>query len=215
LATLEVVTVVSGLSWGWIAGASTSASSFTGVTPVSFVARLVSDVARIVGVHLSVYTLHNVFGVLGLVVAGIIGIRLLLVAPDRGLQRCLGLTLLILALLGPVVWAWYVTWGVVALAPVAAGRLRTALMILITYWTVVGATKITTLWSTMVHVGAVLDVVLIASLAAVVIVPLGLYYRRPDRSERSAWRHGPDSALAPASASLLGGAAGPLPQRSA
>jgi hypothetical protein len=181
LATLEVITLATGLSWGWLHAATTSGTSFTGVTPVSFVSRLISDIGGIVGVHLSVYGLHSVFSVLGLLIAGVIGVRLLLSSPERGLVRGLGLTLLVLALLGPVVWAWYVTWGVVVLAPVAAGRLRGALIALITYWTVVGATKITTLGSTIWHAGVLQDLVLISSLAAVAIVPLGLYYRRHQR----------------------------------
>ncbi|HEX3947101.1 MAG TPA: polyprenol phosphomannose-dependent alpha 1,6 mannosyltransferase MptB, partial [Acidimicrobiales bacterium] len=181
LATLEAVTVATGLSWGWLLAVTTSASSFTGVTPVSFVSRLVSDVAGVVGLHLAVLSLHNVFSVLGLCIAGLIGLRLLWTSPERGLVRNLGLALLVLALLGPVVWAWYVTWGIVVLAPAAAGRLRGAVIAIITYWTVVGAAKITTLSKTLGHAGALQDLVLITSLAAVAIVPLGLYYRRHDR----------------------------------
>jgi hypothetical protein len=191
LATLEAVTVATGLSWGWLHAVTTSASSFTGVTPVSFVSRLVSDVAGVVGLHLAVLSLHNVFSVLGLCIAGLIGLRLLWTSPERGLVRNLGLALLVLALLGPVVWAWYVTWGIVVLAPAAAGRLRGAVIAIVTYWTVVGAAKITTLSKTLGHAGALQDLVLITSLAAVAIVPLGLYYRRHDRGPALTSNPGP------------------------
>ena len=67
------------------------------------------------------------FSVLGLLVAAYVGYRQLLRSPQDGVVRCLGLTLLVLALLGPIVWAWYVTWGVIVVAPAAVGRLRTAL----------------------------------------------------------------------------------------
>jgi hypothetical protein len=193
LITLECITALSGLSWGWLHTATSADASFTGVTPVSSVARVVSDLAEVVDVHLSVLTLHGIFSVFGLAVAGLIGIRLLLGSPQRGVERCLGMTLLVLALLGPVVWAWYVTWGVVVLAPALVGRLRTVVMFLITYWTVLGATKIRTLFVTLAHTSMLLDLMLIAALAALAIVPLGLFHQR---------RHRPAAPLPPGLSSV-------------
>ena len=63
-------------------------------------------------------------------------------SPRDGVVRCLGLTLLVLALLGPIVWSWYVTWGVVVLAPAAVGRLRTALIVISTFWAFAGVTSV-------------------------------------------------------------------------
>jgi hypothetical protein len=185
LATLEVVTVVSGLGWGWLSSSTTADQSFTGVTPVSAVARLVSDIGLLVHVHISVYGAHTVFSVLGLGLAGIIGLWLLLQSPERGVQRCLGLTLLILALLGPVVWAWYVTWGILILAPAASGWLRKVCIVLIIYWSFIGATQLKSLFEAIIHTNVVLDVVLLAIVAAVAIVPFGLFHE-PHRPHRTA-----------------------------
>ena len=50
---------------------------------------------------------------------------------DRiGGLRALGLSLLLFVLLGPVVQPWYLTWGIVLLAPVVTGRLAHAVIVL-------------------------------------------------------------------------------------
>ena len=49
----------------------------------------------------------------------------LLLNSDRiGTLKALGITLLIFVLLGPVVQPWYLSWGLILLAPVALGQLR-------------------------------------------------------------------------------------------
>ena len=125
LVTMEVVALISGTGWGWIRTTTTADASFTGVTPVNLVARAVSIVSHVVAAP----DLHA-GDPSGLQrarppLAVYVGYRLLLRSPREGVVRCLGLTLLVLALLGPIVWAWYVTWGIIVLAPAAVGRLRT------------------------------------------------------------------------------------------
>ncbi len=123
LATMEVVSLVSGTGWGWIRTTTTADASFTGVTPINLVARSVSIVSHVPQVPISLLAVRPIFMVLGLLVAVYVGYRQLLRSPRDGVVRCLGLTLLVLALLGPIVWSWYVTWGVIVLAPAAVGRL--------------------------------------------------------------------------------------------
>ena len=55
----------------------------------------------------------------------------LLKESDRiGQLTALGLTLLAFVILGPVVQPWYLTWGLILLAPVAEGRIRTLVIAL-------------------------------------------------------------------------------------
>jgi hypothetical protein len=181
-AVLEVAGLITGLGWGWVKTSDAAGSSFTGITPVSSLSHLVSAIAGVVDLHLSVHTLHGVFSVVGLAVAGIIGIRLLLHSPEHGLVRGLGLTLLFLALLGPVVWGWYVTWGVVVLAPYATGRLRTVLIVLVSYWSIVGATRVSAFFTLVDHGNQLLNLMLALLLAAIAIVPLGMFHHRKRRT---------------------------------
>jgi alpha-1,6-mannosyltransferase len=53
----------------------------------------------------------------------------LLLKSDRiGALRAMGLTMLVIVALGPVVQPWYLSWGLVVLAPVATGKVRTLIV---------------------------------------------------------------------------------------
>jgi hypothetical protein len=119
--------------------------------------------------------------VLGLLIAVYFGYRQLLRSPRDGVVRCLGLTLLVLALLGPIVWSWYVTWGVIVLAPAAIGRLRTVSIVISTCWAFVGMTSVHGIYIRLLHTFALTDLLLIAMLLAVAITPLWQFTggRRP------------------------------------
>jgi len=175
LATLEVMALVSGTGWGWVRTTTTAGSSFTGVTPINVVARTVSIVSHVLQVPISTLAVRPVFIVLGLLIAVYVGYRLLLRSPRDGVVLCLGLTLLVLALLGPIVWSWYVTWGIVVLAPAAYGRLRTALIVISTFWAFAGMTSVHNIYLRMLHTFFVTDLLLVAMLLAVAIMPLGQF----------------------------------------
>jgi alpha-1,6-mannosyltransferase len=175
LATMEVMSLISGTGWGWVRTTTTADASFTGVTPVNVVARSVSIVSHVLQVPVSTMDVRPVFSVLGLLIAMYVGYRLLLRSPDVGVVCCLGLTLLVLALLGPIVWAWYVTWGVVVLAPAALGRLRTALIVISTFWAFVGMTAVHGIYLRLLHTFVLTDLLLVAMLLATAIMPLGQF----------------------------------------
>jgi hypothetical protein len=174
-ATLEVTSMVSGAGWGWLRTTSTAGAAFTGITPVNVVARAVSITSHVVQLPVSTLQARPVFIVLGLLIAVGLGLWFLLRSPRDGVVRCLGLTLLFLALLGPVVWSWYVTWGVVVLAAVAAGRLRTGLIVISTFWAFAGVTSIHNVFLGVIHTFVVPDLLLAAALLAVIIAPLGQF----------------------------------------
>ena len=83
LATLEVVSLISGTGWGWIRTTSTADTSFTGVTPINIVARAVSIASHVLQFPVSLMAVRPVFMVLGLLVAGYVGYRQLLRSPPR------------------------------------------------------------------------------------------------------------------------------------
>jgi hypothetical protein len=175
LATIEVMALISGTGWGWIRTTTTADAAFTGVTPVNVVARGISILSHAVLVPISTMGARPVFSVLGLLIAVYVGYRLLMRSPQDGVVRCLGLTLLVLSLLGPIVWAWYVTWGVVVLAPAAVGRLRTALIVISTFWVFAGVTSVHNIYMRMIHTFALTDLLLLAMLLAVAIMPIGQF----------------------------------------
>jgi alpha-1,6-mannosyltransferase len=172
LSTLEVVTLIAGNGWGWLRNTTAADQSFTFVTPIDCVSRLVSALGQLVNVHLGALGVRDVLAVIGLLIAGAIGAWLLVRVPQDGLTRNLGLSLLVLALLSPILWAWYVTWGILVLAPAATGRLRTAIIILGTFEIFVGAAPVRTMVGGLANPGILPDLVLAAALVAIAIVPL-------------------------------------------
>jgi hypothetical protein len=182
LATIEVLALVSGDGWGWIKTTTTADAAFTGVTPINIVARGVSVVTHLLQVPVSTAHLHAVFSILGLLVAAYVAYRLLRRAPEDGVVRCLGLALLVFTLLGPIVWAWYVTWGVVVAAAAASPRMRNALIVIITFWSFAGVTSVHNIWMRLIHTFVLSDLLLVTMLLAVAIMPLGQFaLSRTDR----------------------------------
>ncbi len=179
---MEVVALVSGTGWGWIRTTTTADAAFTGVTPVNVVARAVSIGSHVFQFPITIMAMRPVFSVLGLLIAVYVGYRLLMRSPQDSVVRCLGLTLLVLALLGPIVWSWYVTWGVVVVAPAAVGRLRTALIVISTFWAFAGVTSVHNIYMRLVHTFVLTDLLLVAMLLAVAITPLGLLSKGTGRA---------------------------------
>jgi alpha-1,6-mannosyltransferase len=175
LATMEVVSLVSGTGWGWIRTTTTADATFTGVTPINLVARSVSIISHVVQVPMTVLAVRPVFMVLGLLIAVYVGNRQLLRSPRDGVVRCLGITLLVLALLGPIVWSWYVTWGVIVVAAAAVAGLRKASIVISTFWAFVGMTTVHGIYLRFLHTFVLTDLLLIAMLLAVAITPLGQF----------------------------------------
>jgi hypothetical protein len=182
LATMELATLLSGFGWGWVGTTTTAATAFTGVTPINVVARGVSVLTHVLQVPVSTVQLHPVFEVLGLLVAAFVAYRLLRRAPHDGVVRCLGLALLVLALLSPIVWAWYVTWGVVVAAAAATTRMRNVLIVISTFWAFAGVTSVHNIYMRMIHTFVLTDLLLVTLLLAVAIMPLGQFaLARTDR----------------------------------
>lgn len=176
--SLSVLSAVSGIGWGWVRMLSVPAKISTGVTPVNATARLMSGMAHLAGIDLSLHTVRSVLDGLGLVVAVCLGIWFLTRSPITGLVRGLGLTLLVLALLGPILWAWYLSWGLVVLAAVAAGRLRRWVIALSVVGAFIGVAAVLGMTKVVLHLGAVDDLLLIFSLAVAALVPSLRFGRR-------------------------------------
>jgi alpha-1,6-mannosyltransferase len=173
LASMEVVSLVSGTGWGWVRTTTTADASFTGVTPINIVARSVSIISHVAQVPTTLLSVRPVFMVLGLLVAVYVAYRQLLRSPRDGVVRCLGITLLVLALLGPIVWSWYVCWGVIVVAAAAVGGLRTTSIVISTFWAFVGMTSVHGIYMRFLHTFVLTDLLVIAMLLAVAIMPLG------------------------------------------
>jgi len=177
LSTLEVISWLSDTGWGWLRTTTAADKSFTGVTPVDAVSKAASALASVVNVHFSELGARTVVSALGLACAAAVGIWLLLGSSDLTVPRNLGLTLLVVALLGPILWSWYATWGVIVLAPALTPTIRRVIIAISTFEAFVGISSVKNLVLTVFHAGILPDLILVAALFAIVIVPLGQFGR--------------------------------------
>jgi hypothetical protein len=114
--TLAVVSAASGLGWGWLWNLSDPGSVTSWLDPATAVGLALSHVVHLLGAGAHTHALVVATRGAALAVAGAV-VATLLARTDRyGMPRALGWSLLAVVFLGPIVWPWYETWGLVVLA---------------------------------------------------------------------------------------------------
>ncbi|MGH9099484.1 MAG: polyprenol phosphomannose-dependent alpha 1,6 mannosyltransferase MptB [Acidimicrobiales bacterium] len=180
---LGVLSAVSGVGWGWVLTITTADKVSTGVTPANAAAHALAGVLHLIGVPVGLSVLRTATSATGIAVAVAVGCWLLWHSPRLGELRALGLTLLLLALLGPVLWAWYLTWGLVVLAPVATGRMRRLLVWLSIAEALVGVSSVLGILHALGGDGALTDLMVVLGVVALTLSVLCARFR----SDRGAW----------------------------
>ncbi len=126
---MGALSLVSGLGWGWLGNLTSPGSVRSWLAPATGSGIFLTDVIHVLGIHVGEQSVLSVTRMVGVVAALAAGLWLLLHADKKGSLRAIGLTLLLVVVLGPVVQPWYLLWGLVLLAPVAVGWLRRLLII--------------------------------------------------------------------------------------
>jgi alpha-1,6-mannosyltransferase len=127
-AVMGTLSVVTGLGWSWVLNLATPGTVRSWVAPATGIGILVTDLAHVVGIGVPLHAMLSVTRVLGLTTALVLGLWLLARSDRIGSLRAMGLTLLAVVALGPVVQPWYLSWGLLLLAPVATGKVRTLII---------------------------------------------------------------------------------------
>ncbi len=116
LAAMAVISEVSGLGWNWLWNLSDPGQVDSWLDPATAVGLAIAHVVHGLGGGLHIHALVEAWRVVALVVAAVI-VGVLVVRTERyGMARALGWSLLAVVFLGPIVWPWYETWGLVFLA---------------------------------------------------------------------------------------------------
>jgi alpha-1,6-mannosyltransferase len=119
---------VSGLGWGWIKGLSNPGAARMWLDVPTGLGLFFGKVLFFIGFHGMTTEAVALTRTLGLAVAAAVVLYLLTQCDSIGLVRALGLSLLVVAILGPAVQPWYLTWGLIVLAPVASSRTLLAIV---------------------------------------------------------------------------------------
>jgi alpha-1,6-mannosyltransferase len=127
---MGALSLVTGLGWSWVLNLATPGTVRSWVAPATGIGILFSDIAHVVGIGVPLHAMLSVTRLLGLGVAGAVGVWLLIRSDRVGSLKAMGITMLLVVSLGPVVQPWYLSWGLVLLAPIAVGRIRSLIVCL-------------------------------------------------------------------------------------
>ena len=189
LGVLGFFSYISGLGWGWVTILGTPGVVRSWASPTTGIAFLITGILHVVHIGVGVGGVLSVCRFFGLLIAGIAGVWLLLNSDRIGTLKALGITLLVFVLLGPVVQPWYLSWGLILLAPVALGRLRSLIIGLSMVTAFIELPGGTDLVHSLIH-GDPLEIVLtLLWLLFVLTVPLATWGHRPSESVPSPVDH--------------------------
>lgn len=130
VAVMEVLGYVTGLGWGWLAtfGAPGTVQNF--FDPATGIGMALGGSAHALGLGFGSRTAIPLVRGVGETAAVVFCLALAWWSPRFGRLKALGLSLLVIVVLGPVIQSWYVSWAIVMLAPVVTGRLRKLVVVL-------------------------------------------------------------------------------------
>jgi alpha-1,6-mannosyltransferase len=177
LGVLGFFSYVSGLGWGWVANLDTPGVVRWCTAPTTAVAFVFSGFSHLLGVGVGVGGVLTVARFFGMLIAVIAGVWLLLNSDRIGTLKALGLTMLAVVLLGPVDQPWYLAWGILLLAPVAHGRLRSAIIGLSMFTAFTQLPGGTQLLSSLIHGDPLSIVLTLLWVLFVLTVPLNSWER--------------------------------------
>jgi hypothetical protein len=170
---LAALTFISGLGLGWIGNLATPGTVRSWDAPATGIGMAITGLAHVMGIGISQASVLSVTRGIGLLVAVGIGVWLLKESDRLGPLNSLGLTLLIFVILGPVVQPWYLTWGLILLAPVAEGRVRMWVITLSVISPFIGLPGGRTLLVELVHADPLVLAISLVALLLFVVAPLG------------------------------------------
>ncbi|HWE65600.1 MAG TPA: polyprenol phosphomannose-dependent alpha 1,6 mannosyltransferase MptB [Acidimicrobiales bacterium] len=173
LAVMVVLSLVTGLGWGWIGNLGTPGTVRSWMAPATAVGLVISGAFHLVGVNVGLGGVLTVTRALGLLGAAAIAGYCLLQSQRLGVLRALGISLLAFVLLGPVVQPWYLTWGIILMAPVVSGRLRAFVLGISIVAPFIGLTGGAQLLTQLLHTNPASMVLAVLVLWGLVIMPLG------------------------------------------
>jgi hypothetical protein len=125
---MGALSVVTGLGWSWVLNLATPGTVRSWVAPSTGAGIVLTDIAHVLHIGIPLHVTLSMTRLLGLGVAAGVGVWLLLRVERFGTLHAMGITMLLVVALGPVVQPWYLSWGLVLLAPVAVGRVRTLII---------------------------------------------------------------------------------------
>jgi hypothetical protein len=116
--------------FGWISSMQNAGKTMGTLSLTTRVGYVVSSLFRFLGLPTADSTWITIFRLGGLALAGYVCLRLLGMTARIGAVQCAAISILVVVLLGPVVWPWYLAPAIAMLGAAGVGRWRPALIVL-------------------------------------------------------------------------------------
>ena len=171
-AVMGALSFVTGLGWSWAWNLAAPGTVRLWVAPATGLGIAVTDAAHALGIGVPLHAMLSVTRSLGLLAALVAGLWLLWRSEKIGSLRAMGLTFLLVVALAPVVQPWYLSWGLVLLAPVAVGKVRTVVIAASVAGTFIGLPGARLLVSDVIQADPLRLVVVLLVCLLIVTVPL-------------------------------------------
>lgn len=171
-AVMGALSLLTGLGWSWVMNLATPGTVRSWVAPATASGLVLTDIAHLFHLGIASHTMLSMTRLLGLGAAAGVGVWLLGRVDRIGTLRALGLTMLLFVILSPVVQPWYLSWGLVLLAPVATGKVRTLIVGCSVASAFIGLPGARQLLDDLVHANPLSVAVALLACLAVLTVPL-------------------------------------------
>jgi hypothetical protein len=126
---MAALSLVTGLGWSWVLNLATPGTVRSWLAPATAAGLALTHLSQWMHLGIPMHVFLSITRVLGLAIAAVAGAWLFKNVDRYGTLRAIGLTMLLVVVLGPVVQPWYLSWGLILLAPVATGRVRTVIVV--------------------------------------------------------------------------------------
>jgi len=131
IAAISVLSVMVGIQVGWMAALKSTGSVYSTFSVSTKLGFLTASGLQTIGLHVSSDGTVALFRLVGIALAAIICTVLLLRSPRIGMTRALGISMIVVVLLSPVVWPWYLAAGFALVAASGMGKWRPSYVVLI------------------------------------------------------------------------------------
>ena len=120
---MELVAKITGLGWGWILGLSTPGVVRSPAVPTTALASWMYGLSHLVGLQIRLGSFLTLTRGMGFAVSGLGALYFLYRSRYYGVLKSIAYTFLVVTLCAPVIYPWYITWGLIMLAVTPSNKI--------------------------------------------------------------------------------------------
>ncbi|TAN23358.1 MAG: hypothetical protein EPN30_07500 [Actinomycetota bacterium] len=120
---MELVARITGLGWGWIFGLSTPGVVRSPAVPATALASWMYGLSHLIGLQIKLGSFLTLTRGLGFAISGLGCLYFLYRSRHYGALKSIAYTFLVVTICAPVIYPWYITWGLIMLAVAPSNKI--------------------------------------------------------------------------------------------